>query len=211
MRKGLPLYDVALGVWLLLFGVAKAVVGTLALTSPAARDAMAKEPVLRLFVESDTTAAGKFAELVLVLFGLYSLAHGGALLGFANRRWSAFFEHPHMYPLIYGGFAALLLGFYSLVLFTNVAIEKDPRSAGHYWLAWASGFMFLLVPVALALWQALLVRPLPLALVAALALAAAATCALIWLAVRRAYQSRPGGTSLAGQLVTLATIPLSAM
>lgn len=209
--KDPALIDVLLGVYLLVFGMAKAVIGCLALTSLPARESMAKNSVLRLFVETDTTTAGKFAEVVLVLFGLYSLAHGAALLGLASQRVTAFFEHPHMYTLIYGGFAALLLGFYSLVLFTDVGIEKDPSGTGHYWLAWASGLTFLLVPLTYALWQALSQSPIPAAHVTAFLLAALVVSSLLYIGVRRAFQNRSRGSTFTDELITLATIPLSAM
>jgi len=203
-------FETILGVWLLMFGIAKVLVGALAMTVPAARDAMAASPIFSLFVESDTSFAGVYTEIVLIAFGAYSFIHGLVLLDLIHNKVVYVIEHPAFFALINIAFAVALLGFYSLVLFTSMPISKNKLYLGHYWIGLATGITFLAVPIAVILWQAAFGRSRAMATLAVSTLALIVMTVLVVICVRIAQRYKQS-KSLEGRLLTLAMVPLNAL
>jgi hypothetical protein len=198
--------EFTLGVWLVLFGVAKSAIGILALGFPAIRDVMAHSPVLSLMIEDDKTFAGVYTEVILILFGMYSFLHGASILGITRGRFASIFDHPSFFAVVNFAFAAALIAFYSIVLFTDVPIQKDRQYLGHYWIALATGVAFLAMPVGLVWWQSIVADNG--AAILASTLAMFATLLVILVLVRIAFQYKK--KKMDAVLLSLITVPLNA-
>lgn len=147
-------YIYSLGLVFLSYGILKVllVVSLLFLIPKPVQHELGKLPGMNLLITGDTTLAGKGGEIVLALFGLFSIAHGLALMGYLPHTAINVFESKWFQYMVYTTFGIALMVFYSLVLYTDLPIPKRQESRKLYWTyAYIGGLSFLIVPI---LWEA---------------------------------------------------------
>lgn len=104
--------------------------------------------VINIFVTGDDTLAGKMYEYVLLVFAIFSIVHGLALLGVFNENFHNIIESEEFQFPFYIILGLWLLVFYFFVLYTKLPISKDPNKMYNYKLyGYMGGLSFLLVPV----------------------------------------------------------------
>lgn len=109
---------------------------------------LAKVPALNLLITGDTTIAGKGGEIALGMFGIFSIIHGLALMGYTPSSVTRVFESKWFQYLIYLVFGLAFIIFYSLVLYTDLPIPKKEENRRLYWTyAYLGGASFLVVPI----------------------------------------------------------------
>ena len=107
------------------------------------------------FIVPDKTAAGIVLEVVLFLFGTYSLSHGLSILGHLHKRYDKLMHRLTTFVCLYGGLGVFLITFYGLVVFTNVPIGKDESKKPFYELVGIGGGLgFLTTMLAVLAWNA---------------------------------------------------------
>lgn len=153
-------YIYTLGILLFLYGLLKLVIAIcllFAIPSEAQKE-LSQVPFVNMFVTGDHTLAGKGLEIILGSFGLFSMVHGMALMGFFHGSVVSYFESKLFQYFVYTLFGTALIVFYSLVLYTDVPISKDNNNRRMYWTyGYIGGASFLLVPV---IWE-IAIRMIP--------------------------------------------------
>ena len=146
-------YVHTIGMFLFLYGLLKLFVAIclLFVIPKETQKDMSHIPLVNMFVTGDHSLAGKGLEIILGSFGLFSMMHGLALMGFFHGRVVSYFESKLFQYVVYSVFGVALIVFYSLVLYTNVPISKDENNRRLYWTyGYIGGASFLVVPV---LWE----------------------------------------------------------
>ena len=141
-------YNYLLGTLYILYGVIKIVVGLAVMLLPI--NIIENTQILKLFVKAaaDKTFAGRMYEYVLLAFGVFSLFDGLALLELLTPSLAQYFESKHTEYTVFIILGLILTIFYSLVLYTNVPIQKDKEHYDHYkWLGLFGGISFLCMPI----------------------------------------------------------------
>lgn len=140
--------------WLILFGFIKTFIATSSLVSLPIRDFFEKIPVANIFINNDRSFAGFYSELGLIAFGLYSFFHGLAILRWLPSILNALLGTQTSLIYFYTVFAIAFIGFYSLVLFSHLPIDKNLEYEANYWLNIAAGCFFIWVILLVFLWTA---------------------------------------------------------
>jgi hypothetical protein len=147
------LFKTIMGILYLLYGVSKLVIGTLMMVLP--EKSIAKIPVLKKMVEDgkDMTISGRMVEWLLMLFGVYTILYGAAVLGWLPHSFLLFLEQKRVEYTVFIVIGLVLVIFYALVLYSNLPIPKDERHRKTYlWFGIGGGISFLIMPV---IWEAL--------------------------------------------------------
>lgn len=147
-----PLLIQIVGALFLLYGISKVVIFLTILTiPPKIQDKLADTPILNSIITGDRTDAGHGIEYVLLIFGIFSIFHGLAMLGSLPASACDFILSRRFQFTFYFALGAFMMIFYSMILYTNVAISKKPENTDIYWIyAFLVGPSFLAVPV---IWQ----------------------------------------------------------
>lgn len=137
-----------IGIVFLIYGIVKIVLVTsLFLIPPEIENKLSAIEGIDLFVSGDPTLAGEMYEYVLLVFAVFSIIHGLALLGFFSERVHNIIESKNTQYPMYIALGLWLIIFYGLVLYTNLPIEKDPKYMHNYKIyCYLGGLSFLLVP-----------------------------------------------------------------
>lgn len=102
----------------------------------------------------DATTAGSVLDLVLFIFGSYTILHGLAMIGNLHTTHSEFLNHIYTIIGLYSFLGVFLIVFYSLVVYTNIPISKEENEMGTYELVGIGGGIgFLLVLAIMMLWS----------------------------------------------------------
>ncbi|NBX51694.1 hypothetical protein EBT25_17605, partial [bacterium] len=138
------------GFLFLAYGVIKIILVTsLFIIPPNIEHQLATIDIINLFVTGDDTLAGKMYEYVLLVFAIFSIVHGLALLGVFNEGFHNIIESKEFQYPFYTILGLWLIVFYFLVLYTKLPISKDRNKMYNYKLyGYMGGLSFLLVPVA---------------------------------------------------------------
>lgn len=140
-----------LGILYLLYAIVKISIGFSLIALPLEK--IKQIPILNLFTKetADKTAAGRFYEYVLLIFGFFSLIEGLALLNMLPEQYSRYFESKWTEYTVFIILGLLLTIFYILVLYTDLPISKNKDDMTHYKiLGLGGGISFLLMPI---LWE----------------------------------------------------------
>jgi uncharacterized membrane protein len=140
-----------LGIIYIIYALVKITVGVSLMVLPIS--VISTTPVLKAFVKevADKTFAGRFYEYILLLFGVFSLFNGLALLDLLSPAMTRYFESQWTEYVVFITLGVALVAFYSLVLYTNVPISKNRDSYDHYkLLGLFGGVTFLAMPL---LWE----------------------------------------------------------
>lgn len=106
------------------------------------------------FVKHDRTTAGYVLDLILFIFGVYSILHGLRLMEHLHPSHAEILNNVHVTVAIYTGIGIFMLVFYSLVLYSNVPISKEDNERTTYeMLGLGGGFTFLLSVCVLLAWH----------------------------------------------------------
>lgn len=136
--------ELLVGIWFLIYGVLKIVVSILALTLPSATQLRLKHTPLGLFITGDKTSAGTAFDIALLFYACYSILHGLNLMGFVIPIATAMFRSLVFKATVYIVVGAFLIIYYGLVLYSNVAISKEPTEYHTYETYILIGIVFLL-------------------------------------------------------------------
>lgn len=149
-------YIILIAYWLVSFGFIKTMVASSSLLIPQTGSFYEKIPIANIFVNNDKSFAGLYSEIALILFGLYSLFHGAAILHWFPPMINTLFETQISLIYFYSMFAIAYIGFYSLVLFSDLPIQRNQKYIGNYWLNIAAGIFFLVIINSIFIWHEIL-------------------------------------------------------
>lgn len=139
------------GIFSILYGLTKVVFGISILVVP--QHILKHIPVLNLFIpeQEDSTMAGRLYEYTFILFGIFTILNGMAVLSLLPLAMSKLFESKYTEYTVFIVLGSVLTVFYSLVLFTNLSINKSVAGDKHYKIfGLGSGIAFLCMPL---LWE----------------------------------------------------------
>jgi hypothetical protein len=139
-----------LGAIFIAFGILKLllVIAVTWLIPPAIEKQVSTIPVVNTIISGDTSLAGRMIDYIVLAFALFTLVHGLAIMDVFPNSIINNIESKSVQYTVYTTLGLLCLIFYSLVLYTNLEIDKDPAHYGNYKLyGFLSGFSFLLAPV----------------------------------------------------------------
>jgi ACR3 family arsenite efflux pump ArsB len=95
----------------------------------------------------DDTLAGHMYEYILLVFAVFSIIHGLALLGVFRESFHDVIERKSFQYPFYIALGLWMMIFYIIVLYTNIPIEKDMKYERNYKIyCYLGGLSFLLVP-----------------------------------------------------------------
>ena len=107
------------------------------------------------FFKRDPTAAGTILDIVLFLFGVYTILHGSAMIRKSRHTHIDLIEHIYTIIALYGSLGIFMIVFYTLVVYTNAPISKDKTEMSKYELVGIGGGIgFLTALFAMLLWNA---------------------------------------------------------
>jgi hypothetical protein len=188
---------VILGSVLCILGLAKVVIGTFALASSA-------KPVwLKQLAGDDDTVAGRVLEATIVAFGMFSVAHGLALLN-VGLPATAFAEDHAVQYTVYVSIGVALVVFYWLIVYRALPVSKEDSPARYVLMGVVGGLVFLITAAVVHAWRTASVLSMLAALVLLVMIALYSLDALRLLGQRR--QDKRG---LANDLLALSMIPFN--
>jgi len=144
-------WNYLVGILYLLYAFVKITVGLCVLLLPL--NTIQKIPIVNIFTKeaADKTFAGRMYEYVLLVFGIFTLFEGLALLELLTPALSLYFESKYTDYIVFITLGTILVVFYSLVLYTDLPIQKNKDDYEHYkLLGLVGGITFLIMPV---LWE----------------------------------------------------------
>lgn len=142
-----------LGIIYIVYGLLKLFMSCVALIVP--KSAVANVPVLSFLASDDVTLAGQAYEYIFLIFAIYAIMFGLALLHALPEPLMPFFRHPNAELIVLTSLGLFLVIFYSFVLFTSqTIISHDPRYRHKYiTLGFGAGIFFIIFGI---LWEALM-------------------------------------------------------
>jgi hypothetical protein len=145
--------EVIIGVLLILYGIFKLIFGTFAVfISDKLREELSKKKPYTYLITNDRTISGKVFDIVLILFGIYTLIHGFTILNIIPQDLGhRILSRRNLIDLhLLLGF--ILIIFYGLVVFTDIKIPKDVEHTDRYMLeGFGAGLLFLIMIPILAI------------------------------------------------------------
>jgi len=180
---------------LVLYGVLKiSLFVFISMIPPELVHKLSKVNVINIFITGDKTFAGHFLEYVLLVYGVFGVVHGLAIMNTFSRRANDIWGSKEMNYAVVIVIGAAMTLFYALVLYTQVPIHKDPAFNNQYLLyGLGGGLSFILLPFVWELMERVLppLRRMPLHLqlgIMTLASLAVLGAVAIAYAVKRARQ-----------------------
>jgi hypothetical protein len=116
----------------LIYGIVKITLGLMLINVPY--EILLKIPIINLFIPNsdDDTLADNFFEYMLVVFSLYTIMMGLALLDILPNKLRLIIENRRTEYAIFIIIGASLLIFYALVLYTDLPISKQTDDESMY-------------------------------------------------------------------------------
>lgn len=144
MKENLTASDWVLAITGILYGILKLGIGALALFAPDhLRREWKQHKVLNFIISTDTTISAKMIEIALMVFGIYTLAHGLDTLGVIN---TPFIHTRAFIYFFYTVIGLFLIVFYSLVVYTSLDIPKEKGELVRYKIVGlVGGILFLIM------------------------------------------------------------------
>ena len=122
--------ETAIGILVIIYGILKvAMIYVSVALSHEDQNMVSQIPFIGSFVVKDATLAGKMVEYALLVFAVFSIIRGLVKVNLFNS--DIVTSESTMY-ILYGIVGMLLIIFYSLVVYTDVKIEKDPANIEKY-------------------------------------------------------------------------------
>jgi hypothetical protein len=140
------LLEVSWTVFLIAFGIIKIVVGMAEFILPhSVKNTIVKIPGMKIFFQDDRTIAGVFVFAVLTLYGIVGLLNGLHRIGFYTRVLHRYVGTYMTHCVINSVLGVALVIFYSLVLYTDVNIDKKPSQMENYEVfGLVGGYIFII-------------------------------------------------------------------
>ena len=128
-----------------MFGISEAVIGVLTIIygfiklamiyvsiamTREYQDIASEIPIMGSFVVKDPTLAGKMVEYGLFVFAVFSILRGLVKVNAIKNH--DVITSEHIMNILYGVVGTLLIIFYSLVVYTDINIDKDPANNEKY-------------------------------------------------------------------------------
>jgi hypothetical protein len=129
----MPWINYFIGCWLLIYAIIKGGVCILDLIPPQYL------PFKVPFLTHDTTLAGLVLVIAFLLFSIFTFFHALSILHFLSPSLTSFLNRYETSYIIYMIMSIILTIFYSLVLFTDLPISKDPKHKASYEIIGLSG------------------------------------------------------------------------
>lgn len=104
-------------------------------------------PIKLSFLTHDRTVAGIVLVIIFLLFSIYTLLHGLALLNVLSNPIINILTNIYTNYIVYIIFSIVLIVFYSLVLFTNINISKNEKYISSYEIIGFGGGLSFLITV----------------------------------------------------------------
>ena len=128
---------IILGIGLVVYGTFKIIYGLYDnLITRAQREANKQNKWLKYITSADYTIASKMVSLSLLFFGIYTLIHGLDILGVFNESTHTWLEAYFLgkIPIFiqFSIYSVVVTGFYALVVYTDLPIQKDPNNMFFY-------------------------------------------------------------------------------
>ena len=136
------------GIHSILYGIVKVTIGLSIMFIPPR--ILKYIPILNMFIpdNEDSTIAGRLYEYTFILFGIFTILNGMAVMEFLPRYIAALFESKYTEYTVFIVLGSILTVFYSVVLFTNLPINKNVANDKHYKIfGLGSGIAFLCMPL----------------------------------------------------------------
>lgn len=107
------------------------------------------------FIKKDSTHAGVVLDFVLFSFGIFAVLRGLSLAKHLHPSHAEVITSIHTITYMYMLFGLFLLFFYTLVLYTNLPISKDPNERSTYEiLGLGAGLTYLISLCLMLAWNA---------------------------------------------------------
>lgn len=104
--------------------------------------------ILEKIFSKDHSFAYLFSEIVLLVFGVFSIIHGACLVGILPKNIRSFVERKALQYAVYFTLGITTTLFYVLVLYTKFPIPKNDWNRPTYKLClWFIGVFFIAVPI----------------------------------------------------------------
>jgi hypothetical protein len=138
-----------IGVSLILYGIVKCLVGGSTLFLPLSTlEKLSEYPILNQVITPDKTYASLYLEVFLVLFGVYSIAHGLIRLNVIKDGIVKEFIELDEFYYVFNALTGLCLAiFFYFVIFTDMNISKNPHEYEKYKTIGFSGGLIFLITV----------------------------------------------------------------
>jgi len=140
--------DIIFAIIYILYGVVKIAIGlVIMIVKP---EQIQNIPLLNMLTKeaADKTLAGSMYEFVLMAFGVVTILHGLTIFSLLPSWFEEFFVSKVVQYTILTIFGLIMSIFYSLVLYTDVKIDKNSEYNDHYLLlGLVGGITFLLMPL----------------------------------------------------------------
>jgi len=137
----MPIINIIAGVWLILFAIFKFSVCVIDLIPPEYL------PINLPFISHDTTTAGLYMVVILFGFSIFTFLHGLSFFDLLPKNFDSIITRYSTQYIVYITLALLLVVFFSLVLFTNLPINKDKENYSEYEIVGLGGGALLIVSV----------------------------------------------------------------
>jgi drug/metabolite transporter (DMT)-like permease len=140
--------EILIGLILINYGILKLFIGfTTILTSDEFKNYIRTyNPSLKILIPYDETLAAKMLEITFIIFGIYSLLHGLDKFHVITKNIQTFIDSRKTVYLLYGIIGIFLTLFYTLVVYTNIPIEKNIKELDRYKVVGIiSGLSFLIM------------------------------------------------------------------
>ena len=125
----------ASGAALIIYGIVKIAIGLCIMFIPYKY--IEKNGLLTKYISDDPTFSGRFIHYVLIGYGLFTWAHGLAMIrNIEFKKWWIY--------MVNGTIGIILCAYYYLVLYTTVGLPKDPKYRTNYMHDLLVGLTFLL-------------------------------------------------------------------
>jgi len=125
----------ASGAALIIYGIVKIAIGLCIMFIPYKY--IEENGLLTKYISDDPTFSGRFIHYVLIAYGLFTWAHGLAMIrNIEFKKWWIY--------MVNGTIGIILCAYYYLVLYTTVALPKDPKYRTNYMHDLLVGLTFLL-------------------------------------------------------------------
>ena len=143
--------DIIIAILYILYGIIKIIIGFVVMFLTP--EQIEKLPLLSSLSKAagDKSLAGLLYEYVLMAFGVVTILHGLILFGIMPLWFETIFVTKTVQYIILTIFGLIMSIFYSIVLYTDVPIDKNSEYNDHYLiLGLVGGITFLLMPL---LWE----------------------------------------------------------
>jgi hypothetical protein len=142
----IPNRRVIVSILLITYGIIKITISVIALVLPFQMRQYVTEtvPMIKPFLPGDSSFPGLILDIVLFLFGAYSLVQGLVYLDIMPQSFAKFWSDPMLAYVFNNVLGLILVVMFTLILYTNIPIKKSEQQYYTYKMfGLIGGYMFL--------------------------------------------------------------------